>query len=289
MEPDWNDFKVLAALAEAGSVAGAARALGIDHSTVSRRLTALEQALGAQLLVRGGRGLDWTDEGRTALAASRNIRAAKSEIAGVVKLSCPSALAPVLTPVLAALHSAHPLLSIELIGENRTIDLAKGDADIALRMFRPSEPDLVCRHSIDIGWGLYAARSYVTVHGVPASIDALSRHRLILYVEALREVAGPRWIEDHASAHNGLMRVDNPEVAAQAIAAGTGLGVIPCFMAALHPDLIRVFSEPVVSSTGWIVYHQAARDTARVRCAVDALTAFFQSQTGLFCGDGLAD
>ena len=115
MDPDWNDFKVLLALGRGGSIAGAARVLEIDHSTVSRRLAAIEDAFGAKLLIRGGREFAWTDEGRTALAAAeavesaisdatRCIQTAKSDAVGIVRVSVSPAFVPLLMPMLATEH-----------------------------------------------------------------------------------------------------------------------------------------------------------------------------------------
>jgi DNA-binding transcriptional LysR family regulator len=295
MEPNWDDFKVLLALVRAGSIAGAARALAIDHSTVSRRLLAIEEALGARLLMRGGREFSWTEEGRAALAAAeavegsvsvaaRTIRAAKLEVAGSVTVSCPSGLVHALTRMLPAARDKFPLLAIQFAGENRTIDFGKGEADIALRMFRPSESGLVARRAFELGWGAYASKDYVAKHGVPASVGDLPNHQLVLYVEAMHQVPGPRWIEDHRGTATKVTLVDNTEVASHVIGSGGGIGVIPCIVADGRPELVQVFPEPVAFNTGWIVYHEAMRDTARVRAAIDVLIDFFEAHVPLFTG-----
>src|ERR1041384_6640774 len=134
--PDWNDFKVLLALASGGSVAAAARELRVDGSTISRRLAALEESLGTRLIIRGGQRFDWTSEGRTALAAAEAIRAevsrtcsavraAKGDAGASVTLSCPSGLSTVLARLLAEVSERYPDLVVELKGENRAVDLAK--------------------------------------------------------------------------------------------------------------------------------------------------------------------
>lgn len=295
MEPDWNDFRMLVALARGGSVAGAARALKVDHSTVSRRLAALEEALGATLVVRSSKHLTWTAEGQRALKCAqavelhvlettRAIRTAKLEIAGTVRITCPPGIVAALVKLLPEAHARHPNLSLEISGDNRTVDLARGDADIALRMFRPTEPGLVCRRAFELGWGAYASSAYVAEHGVPASIDDLPNHHLVLYVEAMQRVPGPRWIEEHRGAASRLTRVDNTEAAAHIISSGVGIGVIPCLVADARPELVRVFAAPVAIATGWIVYHEAARDTAWVRAAVDTLAELFDAHQALFSG-----
>jgi len=294
-EPEWSDFKVLTALARGGSVAGAARLLVVDHSTVSRRLSALEDSVGACLVVRGGRELGWTAEGRTLLAAAETVevtigqatatvRAAKLGANGCVRLSSPSGLNGVLARLLLGLRARHPGLSIELGAENRAVDLKRGEADLALRMFRPTEPDLICKVAFELGWGLYASQAYADAHGLPATKDELSGHTLVAYVTALHGVSGPRWLETHRGCATIAIHVDNTEVAANMIASGTGLGVIPCVIAQYRTDLVRVFDEVVATNTGHIVYHETLRDTARVRVAVDALLEMFATHAGDFSG-----
>lgn len=300
MEPDWNDFKIILALARGGSVAGAARILAIDHSTVSRRLAALEEAMGATLVLRGGREFALTTVGRAALAAAealegavgevaRTIRAAKLEVSGTVRVSCPPSFLPELMRLLPDVRKKHPLLAIEFSGDYRTVDLSRGEADIALRMFRPSEPGLIVRRTCESGWGVYTSRAYVAEHGLPASMEALSRHRLVLYVETMHSIPALRWMEDYRAKTTQITRVDNLDIASEVISSGGGIGVIPCFCAARHPEMVSVFAEPVAFDTGWIVYHEVARDTARVRAVVDVLVVFFESQAEFFYRGKRAD
>lgn len=296
MEPSWDDFKVLLALARGRSVASAARALGVDNSTVSRRLAALEDAVGARLLVRGGREFGWTSEGRAAIAAGeaieaavaqglRTCRAARRDVSGSIRVSCPSGLvSPLAGTLLPAVRERYPALAFEVVGDNRTVDLAKGEADMALRMFRPTESGLVARRTFEMGWGVFASRAYLDEHGTPTSVDALAKHRLVLYLESMLRVPGPRWLEERRGPETLFLRVDNTEVASNAIASGGGIGIVPCFESVGRPDMLRVFPEPVAFNTGWIVYHESARDTARMRAAIDVLVEFFDAHKALFSG-----
>lgn len=296
MTPEWSDFKVLLALARAGSVAGAARELQVDSSTISRRLAALEDAVGAKLLIRGGREFAWTCEGRTMIEAGeameaatvgamRAVRSSKVEVEGSVRVSVSPGFVPVLMRLmLPALRKTHPSLNVELGGAFHRVDLAKGEADIALRMARPEEPDLVARYAFDCGWLVYASASYLDTRGRPATMEDLAQHELVLYAEAMHRLAPLRWMEAYTSTARQVSRVDNLEIACQAILAGGGIAVLPAFIADPVPELQRVFPDRVAVSPGWVVYHEAARNTSRVRVVADALVAFFLGHEAMFSG-----
>ena len=295
--PEWSDFKVLLALARAGSIAGAARELQVDTSTASRRLAALEEAVGARLLIRGGREFRWTPEGRSLIAAAeaieaavtqalRTVRSAKTDVNGTVRVSVPPAFVPVLLRgVLPGLRSAHPDLRVELAGGFERANLARGDADVAVRMARPDEPDLVACHAFDCGWFPYAADAYLQARGRPERYEDLARHALVLYSEAMQRVPPLRWMEAYAGAARDVLRVDNLEVACQTAAAGGGIAVLPGFLGDPVAGLQRVFAQRVAVNPGWIVYHESARDTSRIRATVDALVAFFQAEAAFFSGE----
>jgi DNA-binding transcriptional LysR family regulator len=295
MNPEWSDFRVLLALSRAGSVAGAARELQVDNSTISRRLAALEEAVGAKLLIRGGREFTWTAEGRSVLeaagamevataAALRSVRASKTDVEGRVRVSvAPAFVCSIMEHMVPSLRQAHPLLNVELQGSFQRADLAKGEADIAVRMARPEEPDLVARRAFDVGWFVYASASYLESHGRPATFDDLTQHQLILYSEQL--AAPPtRWLETYKDSARAAYRMDSLETACQAAAASGGIAVIPAFIAEPVPTLRRVFPDAVILNTGWVTYHDSLRDTSRVRVVADALVEFFRAHEPMFLG-----
>ena len=296
MKPEWNDFKVLLALASAGSVAGASRELQVDNSTVSRRLAALEAAVGAKLIIRGGRDFNWTGEGRTLLAAAeamesaaslatRSVRTAKADVGGTVRVSVAPAFVPILMRLmLPALSEKHPGVAVELDGNLRHVDLAKGEADAAVRMSRPSETDLVVRRAFECGWFVYSSKAYLDANGRPPSHEALAQCRLVLYVEALHGIAPMRWMEQHRGSAQQVARVDNIEIACRTIADNGGIAVLPCFVADAVPNLQRVFHDSIGVDIGWIVCHETVRDAARIRTVVDALVEFFEQNAAMFSG-----
>lgn len=294
MTPEWSDFRVLLALARGGSVAGAARELQVDNSTVSRRLAALEEAVGTQLLIRGGREFTWTAQGRTLVKAaeameaaveqaSLDVRTANVEMEGTVCISVVPALVPLLvTEFLPDLQAAHPGLNIELNGAYQSVDLAKGEADIAVRMARPEQPDLIARQAMDHEWAVFAAKSYLEASGHPASFDELSSHKLVLYAESMHSIPALKWMEAYRGDSRHVSRVDNVEIACQSICAGGGITVLPVFIGDPMPELVRVFPAPIAVATSWVVYHEAARNTTRVRVVADALLEFLLNHRELF-------
>ena len=294
-ELDWSDFKLMLALSRGGSVAGAARLLGVDGSTISRRLSAMEALLGACLVVRGGRDFSLTHEGKSAVAAAEAmepivasatsaIRASKTDIAGVVRISSVPGLVRFLAPLSNLVSAAHPRLSIELSAASRMVDVAKGEADIAIRMARPTETALIGKKALELELGVYVAKSYVAKYGAPQTFEELRRHRLVQYVTAMHHLPWFRWIEQYADANAAATRVDGTEMAHTMVASGAGIGVLFCFAGDQSPDLLRVFPDPVANVEGWIVYHEAERNTARIRAVVDLLGEFFAERKDLLQG-----
>jgi len=294
MNPEWGDFKILIALQRGGSVAGAARELGVDSSTVSRRLAALEDAIGARLLVRGGREFAWTTEGRAALCAAetmaravdeatRTCRAATLDASGTVCVSMPPAFVPILFAKLVPhVRERFPLLKLLLSGDYERRDLAKGEADIAVRMAQPTEPDLIGKRALGAGWCAFASATYLAQRGRPDTIEALRGHTLVLYKETMHSIAPFGLLEPYRG--NDAVRCDNIELATQLVQAGTGIGLLPAMTEHGSPGLVRVFPTPLTSNTGWVVYHEATRDTARIRATVDLLLEFFDQEVDLFSG-----
>jgi DNA-binding transcriptional LysR family regulator len=287
--PDWNDLKVLLALARGGSVAGAARAMGVDPSTVSRRLAALEQALGCPLLVRGGREFAWTTEGRTMIVAAeaaeaaiddgiRDLRSARLAAKGTVRVSTTPGLAAFLLRAMPELQAKHPNLEIDVSGTMQYVDLAKGDADIALRAGQPGEPDVIAKKMFRSGWFLYASPEYLRFAGELKAIADLPRHRLVLMTPNMHAMAlGLRWLEDHRGESTSITRIDNLQSAVQVALLGRGIVSLPHSLAHMEAGLVRAWPEPIATSDAYLVYHASLRGVARIRGAVDALTELMEA------------
>jgi DNA-binding transcriptional LysR family regulator len=291
---EWSDFKVILALSRGGSVAAAGRILGVDSSTVSRRLAAVEEALGACLVLRGGREFRFTAEGtlalRTAealetsiLSTAAAIKSAKQAIEGSVKVTCVGAFFHVLEPICEKLHQKYPGLSVEVLDSDEMINLAAGDADVAIRMAAPKEPDLIARKAFDLGWCVYASKDYAATYGLPKDPEELRQHRLILFGEKRLHLEQFRLLERFKSGNDSFIRVNSNEVALRVVLAGGGIATLPAFEAGQH-DLVRVFPQPQFSHTAYLVYHESQKDSARIRAVVDELMAYLASKKSMLLG-----
>jgi DNA-binding transcriptional LysR family regulator len=220
-----------------------------------------------------------------AAQATRAVRSAKAEVEGTVRVSLAPGFVPILMRLLLPdLRERHLGLNVELRGDYQRVDLAKGEADVAVRMARPGETDLVGRRAFDCGWCVYASKAYLDAHGRPESHAGLAQHRLVLYAESMHANAPLRWLETYSGPARQVSRFDNLEIVCQAIAADAGIAVLPCFIGDPVASLQRVFQDPVSVNSGWIIYHETVRDAARIRAVVDALVAFFERNHAMFSG-----
>ena len=294
-EFEWSDFRIILALSRGGSIAGAARILGVDSSTASRRLAAAEEALGGCLVLRGGREFRFTSEGMIALqaaeameasilSAAAAIKSAKQSIEGVVRISCVGSVFHMLIPMFDGLREKYPKLRVEVNDADHIVNLAKGEADIAVRMLRPTEPDLVVRNAFDFGWAVFASKTYAERHDLPTRQEELCRHHLILYSQERLHHPGFRWMEQFYSEGGKATRVSNTSVALRSIQAGVGIGLLPLYEGGSELGLVRVFPDVVHSQTAWLAYHESNRNTARLRVVVDAMIEFFASHADHFMG-----
>ena len=205
---NWDDLRYLLALHRHGSVSAAARALKVDHSTIGRRITALEGELGAQLVLRQPDGMKLTDAGREAVAAAGVMDAALAELAskvggvteqprGHVRVSTTDGLATLLYGGLAALREEYPEIIVDLVVSSAAVDLSRGEADIAIRMFRETRGDLVARKVGEAGWSLYAAPAYLARKPAPGDPGNLRGHDVIGFADRTSGTPGARWLEAH--------------------------------------------------------------------------------------------
>ncbi len=278
---DWDDLRHFLALATAGTFLGAAKRLGVEHATISRRVLALEMRLGRKLVDRRGRRFVLTSDGETVaeLAATIALQAAAIEqlgrtgttdLRGHVRISAPPALSSMLLArPLVDLRRRHPGIQITLVGEKRFASLNRREADIAVRLSRPEEGDYVIMKVGEIGFHLYAAEDYLssippeewTFIGYDESMNAAAQQIRLLEIAAGRPVA---------------LRSSVLEFQAAAARAGGGVVMLPDFAAEQSPGLRRVEEEAALTRDVWLVVHSQIKDVPAIRSVVDALKSAFR-------------
>jgi len=279
----WDDLKYLLAVADAGALAPAAKALRVDPSTVSRRIAALEKALGTELVARTPEGMTLTAAGERASAAARRVdgelAALAHEIAGgsaptgTVVVSSTEAFASYVFRALAALNETYPGLQIEVVPGMHKVDLRRREADLAVRMFREDSDGLAQRKLGSLGWSLYATETYLGTAAPGRGL--LDGHAVIGYSDAVSKMPGATWLAAHASESAVRIRCGSPSAALAAALADAGVCVVPCFIAGAHPGLVRLTDQVVAHSEVFAVFLPERRTEARLRVVIDALVAMF--------------
>lgn len=249
---DWNDLRYFLAVARHGSTIAAARALEVDQTTVQRRLAALERQLGQALVKRHPTGYRLTEFGAGLLesagqvqsavsAFEQRVHAARHDAVGIVRVTCPEPIVLRLqqSGLIDRFHARHPGLKVEFVMSDRYLDLAKGDADVALRSGDTDDGDLVGRKIADSLWGLFASRRYLDAHGTP-SLDALDGHSFVGLDEAMAGHRANAWLRRVAPAAAIVARSNSVLGLLQSAKAGLGLAPLPMPIGDGEPTLVRV-------------------------------------------------
>ena len=281
---DWDDLRFFLAVARAGRLTVAARRLGADHATVSRRITALEDALKAKLFERRPQGYALTEHGERLLAKAETIEsealAAQSEIggadlalSGTVRIGAPDGFGTFfLAPRIGQLAERYPELEIQLVAMPRLLSLSKREADIAISLNPPKEGKIVARKLADYRLGLYAAPAYLAARPAIAAPQDLFDHQLIGYIDDLIFTPELDYLDDIAKGLRPRLQSSNLIAQMHATIAGAGICVLPDFMAAGDPHLVPVLRRDVeLVRSFWLIVHADLRDVARVRATVDFL------------------
>ncbi|MBE1159396.1 LysR family transcriptional regulator [Dyella acidiphila] len=282
-EPDWQLYRSFLAVMREGSLSAAARSLGMTQPSLGRHIRELEETLGVSLFARSQQGLAATDlaqdlvpHAQAMASASAALRRAatsrQAAIAGVVRVTASEVIgAEVLPPMLAAFRQQHPGIVIELSLSNRAEDLLRRDADIAVRMARPTQDALVARHIGKIALGYFAHKRYLAANGRPRSVDELIGHALIgfdhetAYIRAMRPAGLPYAREYFA------LRTDSDLAALAAIRAGYGIGICQAGLASRDASLVPLLPEFTLQMDTWLVMHEDQRRSLRVRALYDHL------------------
>jgi DNA-binding transcriptional LysR family regulator len=280
---DLEDLGLLAALAEAGSLAGAARKLRINHASAWRRLAMLETRLGVRLFERMRTGYVPTPAGDMAIAMAERVMAEIGETArrlagqdlrpaGVVRLTTTEALLGLIAPVLKGLRDSHPGLVVEIAAANAFFTLTRRDADVALRPAEAAPEGLVARRVATIASAIYAAPAYMAdkAGADPLALDWLSPD------DSLSHLRSARWIVQHVEPGRIVHRANSLTALCEAARAGVGVAPLPCFLGDANAGLARVTPPvPEMASGLWLLTHPDLRGTPRIRAVIEAVSDFF--------------
>jgi len=277
---DWDDLKIGLKVAEARSLSGAARALGIDVATAARRLERLEAAMGAKLFQRDNRGLLATSAGEKLAAHAGRMEAELADlrtaldaadlgVEGIVALTTTDVLAcHLIGPALPALRARHPGIVVEVATDIRTLNLSRREADIALRLARPEQAALLARKVGTVGYALYAERGYLAARPKPA--DGLDGHVLVDWPEDYTVIPQVPWLRKVARSASTGLRANSAHLRHQAARAGLGIACLPCVMVAGTDGLVRVdIGDKAPTLDLWLAAHRDQSRIPRVRATLD--------------------
>ena len=291
---NWDDARVFLAVARAGQILGAARRLELNHATVSRRVAALEEALGAKLFRRLTTGSELTPAGERFLDIAERMEAdmitARSDIAGegedvsgTVRIGAPDGFGVAyLAPRLGALTTLHRDLKIQLVPVPRSFSLSRREADIAITVERPTEGRLVAAKLVDYSLRLYASRAYALAHGLPATQAELSAHQLIGYVPDLIVSPSLDYASEFSPDWDAAFSISSALGQVEAVRSGAGIGILHVFIARSHPELVPVAAVKPIRRAYWLVYHESVRPLRRIQTVASYITRTVESERHLF-------
>lgn len=290
---EWGHLRFFLELVRSGSLARAAQRLGVDRNTVARRVGALEEELGLALFERGPQGWTRTPAGEElaelasrveedVLALARHAEARDKALSGTVRLTTATHLSAfLLVPALPALRARHPGLLLEIAADQRTFDLTRREADLALRMGRPRDAGLMTRKLSDVAYGLYASKEYL---GSRRRVD-FAADAFVTFDDSLAGTPQERWLARMAPELRVTFRCNSTASLVAAARAGLGVGVLPCFLAESDRELARLDAPPVTSHELWLLVHGDLRRTPRVRAVIDWVDALVARARPALCGE----
>jgi DNA-binding transcriptional LysR family regulator len=276
--PGWDDVRFFLEVSRAGTLAGAARKLGVDYTTVGRRIRAMEQDLGTTLFERRLDRFMLTEAGEAiraageqmeeaALALERRALGADRTLSGVVRVATTDALAQILVlPAILALRDRHPEIRVHLLTGTARLDIARREADVAIRYVRPATADLISRRLAGVAAAYYGSIAYLAKHPPPPPGGSLHGYEAVATAEGLRSWARP--LPDVRV----VLRANSMSALVQGVLLGLGIGALHCWMAARHAELRRVWpDEPLEHDDLFLVLHKDVQRTGRVRAFIEAV------------------
>ena len=296
---DWSLVQAFLAVAETGSLSAAARELGRSQPTLGRQIRAMEAQLGADLFHRQPRGLALTETGNALLSPARAMREAanamtlaaagrEERLEGSVRLTASVAVSVFHLPrILTAIRRAEPRIALELVPSDRSSNLLYREADIAIRMYRPTQQDLVTRHLGDTAIGVFASREYAQRRGLPRGVAEVAGHDLIGQDRETQLLEGMQALGLSATRDWFALRCDDVATSWQLIRAGAGIGFIQRSLGQRDPDLVEIdLGVSLPTLPVWLTAHEAMRRTPRIRRVWDLLAEALVPAMDLSRGSG---
>ena len=284
---DWDDLKHLLAVARHGSTLAAGRALGVDQSTVQRRLVELERRIGQVLVQRQPSGYRLTAFGQALLphaeqveqavkAFEQQIATAAADLAGVIRVTCPEPIVLRITqsPLLDRFRARYPDLQLHFVMSDKYVDLMKGEADVAFRSGDTDDSALVGRKIGDSIWAVYASRAYIERHGRPQRLEDLAQHALVGFDDTMAKHRIAAWLRKIAPDAVLVARSNSVLGLVYSAKAGIGVAPLPTALGDAEPDLVRVIEPVAELSRIWrILTTPELRRTPRVAAFFDFIVS----------------
>lgn len=291
---NWDDVRMFLAVARNGQILAASRRLGVNHATLGRRVTALEEDLRTRLLIRRTNGCELTAEGEVffraaermeteMLAAQASTGRIDTAIAGTVRIGAPDGFGvSFLASRLGRLTRRHPELKLQLVPVPRSFSLSQREADIAITIERPEQGRLVSSKLTDYTLGLYASKAYLDRAGTPRTIEALKTHPRIGYVEDLIFSPSLNFTGEVMRDWDASFEISSAIGQTEAVRSGAGIGILHDYVARQYSELVRVLPETVIRRSYWTTYHETTRDLMRLRTVVEFLKELVDAEGHIF-------
>ncbi|QRM54289.1 LysR family transcriptional regulator [Sinorhizobium sp. BG8] len=291
---NWDDARMFLAVARTGQLLAASKRLGVNHATLSRRVSALEKDLKTRLLIRRTNGCELTAEGEIfldaaermeteMLAAQASIGRIDTVVAGTVRIGAPDGFGvSFLAPRLGRLTARHPELKIQLVPIPRSFSLSRREADIAITLERPDQGRLVSAKLTDYTLGLYASQDYLNRNGTPTAVESLKAHRRIGYVEDLIYTASLAFTDEIMRSWDASFEISSATGQTEAVRSGAGIGILHNYIARQYPELVRILPEIAIRRAYWTTWHESARDLVRVRTVAEFVQELVALEHGIF-------
>jgi DNA-binding transcriptional LysR family regulator len=295
---DWDDIRLFLEVAEAGSTLAASRRLGINQTTISRRMDSLEHALGLTLFNRLSTGYALTEQGAALCDRAAEMRAAagavlsqaealRRNVSGSIRISAPEALFPAfVAPVVAEFRREFPAVQFQFDSSQGYVDLMRGAADLALRAADAIGDDrLIAQKIAPVAWTAYCSTAYARANGVPTCPEEVATHPVVTYVGQMSTRSGNLAFMRHVDARRIVGESDSVSNMTAILRAGIGIGILPCFQGDQDAGLQRCFEPvPAFSSTLWFVTTPGKRALPRIDAFLRTAARHFPAYRRMLSG-----